>query len=908
MSRARRPPATAPRGRSAAVAPLYAILPLLATVLVALPASAAAGAARRVVHRAVRAPAPLSADSARVPIDSSDGSGSFGTWFLDPMGLPAYRYTIDELTAPQAAQPELAGSRDAWHQLGNDHIVADAFNHGYIQLWSQDRTYQWMNRYDAASDHFSGGYGYVDLNGHTYSTLYDDRAPDETVQRAFGVGYAQTVATVPGLTVTGRVYAPWGNDPLLLHDVTLTNTSAHVEDPTWWEYWDVNPEMPPAGLLRATDSPVWDPATQTLSVAQTITAQDDDPLSIFAAALSAPVAGYETDTHAFFGTGGRAAPAAVVADRATNSIAPPSPGLVLPGSTMFAFRSPVRLAPGQSVTLRYAYGFAHPSEIAPLVEKYRSEGSQFDSTERSWLSYVPQVNLGKRYVWLSRELEWDAYMLRSDATYEECAGYHILSQGGYYQYGLGIQAAYRDPLQEMLPVIYEDPELAREVILYSAEEQSQVVDLIPYGRISDCVRLDLGTSDDLDLYLLMSAEEYALATRDFAFFDTPVKWATGGEAPLWTHIRQAFSHQELQRLPNGDYLTGATGDWSDLSTAEDQMTESALVTAQAAYVYPRLAEVARDYGDGAFAAQLDAAGAADLASMRAQWVGRGWYARGWSAEGQLGVGAIFEEPQPFAILAGAPSRGQAITLVANIRRFLTGIGAPGGPSKIGSAESPAADDPLVTEHSLPPQSNGAAVFVGGVWYALNGWLTWALGSLQGVVPDADQYAFSEYLRNTLRVHADAFPDSWDGILSVDDVCNAWYAKQPSQCGNGLTTSYDTQIPHQDAWSLWDTIELAGISSQQNGFTIDPEFPMTTFSVRFQGAGVARRRGLIRGYVTPVAGGALTMDVAPPPGTEAGRDIAFANGRRASTRVVGGLVQFTLPSTAGVPANWAVERR
>ena len=58
-------------------------------------------------------------------------------------GLPAYRYDIDELTNPIAQQPELSGNVNAWSQVGNDHVVADAFNHGYVQLWSQDRLYQW---------------------------------------------------------------------------------------------------------------------------------------------------------------------------------------------------------------------------------------------------------------------------------------------------------------------------------------------------------------------------------------------------------------------------------------------------------------------------------------------------------------------------------------------------------------------------------------------------------------------------------------------------------------------------------------------------------------------------------------------------------------------------------------------
>src|SRR5262249_52470178 len=154
---------------------------------------------------------------------------------------------------------------------------------------------------------------------------------------------------------------------------------------------------------------------------------------------------------------------------------------------------------------------------------------------------------------------------------------------------------------------------------------------------------------------------------------------------------------------------------------------------------------------------------------------------------QIGAGAIFGEPQPWAILSGVPSRRQAGRLVANIRRFLDGVGAPHGPARIGSSLTPAPDDPGVTEGSLPPTGVGDnnANYVGGVWFDVNGWLTWALGELDGVVPQARRRAWDEYTRNTLATHAATFPDHWAGTISVDDTCYAWYASRPEQCGNDL---------------------------------------------------------------------------------------------------------------------------
>jgi hypothetical protein len=853
---------------------------------------------------AAAAPPPsLSRAHTRVDIRATFGSGSFGRWTTDEFGLPAYRYTLNELIAPQAAQPELGGRRDAWHQLGNDHVVADAFNDGYVQLWSQDRTYEWMNAYDPSSLHYAGGYGYLRVHGKAYSTLYPDRAAGVRMTRTFGAGYFRRRTSVPGASVDDRLYAPMGDDAVLLHDVTITNTSSAPEALSWFEYWDVDPRTP-KGVTRGTLAPRYDRRARILSVAQAATPQDTRPLSVFAAALSGPLRGVDADTTAFFGAGGRAAPAAVAAGRLTGALAPASTGATHTRA-MAAFEAPLRLRPGRSLTLRYAYGYGHPSQIGPLVSRSRRARGAFRATERRWAADLPQVSFGPRYRWLSRELEWDAYMVRSGATYEECAAHHIISQGGYYQYALDFQGAFRDPLQHVLPMIYADPALAREVLLYSAAEQPRSQTQVPYGRTDSCGNSNPGTSDDLDLWLLWTAAEYGLATRDTSLWNRKVPWLGGGNATLWQHLKHAFAHQESQRSSHGLYDGGTFGDWSDLLVPFAHMTESTLVAAQAAYVYPRLAALAQLRGDRTFARQLLTVAGGLRRAVAAQWSPRGWYARGYAGAKRFGVGVIYEEPQPWAVLAGIPDAHHAGKLVANIRRYLTGVGAPGGPSRIGSAQAPATDDPGITEKAagIAGVGDGHAAFPGGSWYALDGWLTWALGTLEHQVPNAVSYAFSEFTRNTLAAHAAAFPNSWDGVISVDDACDGWYATHPDRCGVGLTTAYDTQIMHQPAWGLYDAIMLAGVTPTQHGYTIEPHLPMTRFSLRLPDVGVARDLGSLRGYVRIARGGVLRMRVAAPRGAH--RLTAFADGRRVAATLRGGIVSFALRARAGRPADWAV---
>ena len=221
------------------------------------------------------------------------------------------------------------------------------------------------------------------------------------------------------------------------------------------------------------------------------------------------------------------------------------------------------------------------------------------------------------------------------------------------------------------------------------------------------------------------------------------------------------------------------------------MTESMLVTAQLAYVYPRLAELADARGDAAFAAQLraprrraarrpaHASGPAGLVLARLR-----------AATRQIGTGAIFGEPQPWA---HARRRRRAAAQATDARgehpALPDRLGAPGGPARIGSSQSPALDDPDVTERRRRhagrrrrPRGLRGRHLVRGQRLADVG-----AGRARRHGPARRaRTRWDEFARNTLAAHAHAFPDHWNGILSVDDVCNAWFSERPRRsAGSGF---------------------------------------------------------------------------------------------------------------------------
>ena len=65
------------------------------------------------------------------------GSGYFGEWITDQFGLPAYRYTCNQVADSKAISPvhkEWRAPTDQTHQVGNDRLVAAVSNYGYVQV------------------------------------------------------------------------------------------------------------------------------------------------------------------------------------------------------------------------------------------------------------------------------------------------------------------------------------------------------------------------------------------------------------------------------------------------------------------------------------------------------------------------------------------------------------------------------------------------------------------------------------------------------------------------------------------------------------------------------------------------------------------------------------------------------
>jgi hypothetical protein len=168
----------------------------------------------------------------------SYGSGNFGDWTYDSNELPCFRYTCNQTEDPLAAVPvEIAwrAPTDHTHQIGNDRIIAAASNYGYIQVRQDEGGPKFLNDYHPDSGLFGAGIGYLTDGNEILGTYYPGSGA--SFERFFGMGYLRKQTTGKNFSVDQTIYAPFGDDPVLISEVVISSQSPKPTNLYWVEYW-----------------------------------------------------------------------------------------------------------------------------------------------------------------------------------------------------------------------------------------------------------------------------------------------------------------------------------------------------------------------------------------------------------------------------------------------------------------------------------------------------------------------------------------------------------------------------------------------------------------------------------------------------------------------------------------------
>jgi Glycosyl hydrolase 36 superfamily, catalytic domain/Glycosyltransferase family 36 len=900
------------------------------------------------------------------------GSGYFGEWITDQFGLPAYRYTCNQLTDPKAVSPvdkQWRGPTDQTHQVGNDRLVAAVSNFGYVQVRQDEGSPKFLNDYSPEHGHFGAGIGFLTDGNHVLSTYFPGNG--DSFERIMGEGYFRKIVKGQRYSIDQVIFAPFGDDPVLISAVTVTNHGDQQADLRWIEYWgshnyqfsyraymqaDVLHKRNGAALRRdfgarfaheyhampnraglvetqkflgraPQDTQLWEQVQASLTndpsgffggpvpePATGTTMEDLNPPPTFLVSLDAPMDGFATDAAAFFGSGGVEHPSGL-STKLSND--PSSTG---PASALLLERH-LSLRPQESRTIFFLYGYKPEGfEIDALVAKYSADpAGLWSRSSAAWKTD------GVRFVtptepWAEREMSWHNYYLRSNLTYDSFFREHILSQGHVYQYIIGFQGAARDPLQHTLPFIFSNPEIVRAVIRYTLKE-IQADGSIPYGIVGSGVPMPaIFRPSDQEMWLLWTASEYVLATREKGFLDERIpiypRQATNSSDPTVGELLQrSYGHltqdigvgkHGLMRLSNGDWndevvvMRAATA--SEASAGEvRQQAESVLNAAMASYVLDHYARMLAFVGQATSADSARAKAEAQRDAVRACWQGR-WFRRAWLGPqlGWLGEDHLWLEPQPWSIIGGCATADQRATLVTSLYEMVR------KPSPIGA---------MVQSQGDPTMNSRVGTGTnGGVWPSINGTLIWALALVDGA------QAWDEWKKNCLALHAEAYPDVWYGIWSGPDTYNSVLSKHPGQtmffehaadetgvhADTGLNwTDYPVMNMHPHAWPLYSAAKLLGLEFRETGVRFQPTLPLAEYEFTSPLLGFKKTKDGYTGWYSPAVAGNWEFEIQLP-GSDAARfRQAKINGQAAPLRNSPKGIGFSGQSSPGKALRWEI---
>ena len=616
-----------------------------------------------------------------------------------------------------------------------------------------------------------------------------------------------------------------------------------------------------------------------------------------------PVEAFITDAGAFFGQGGASCP-----DGLRNTVKPKRK----PSHTAMIAVSPVTVPAGGKVTLTYIYGYLPGGfEYPALKEKYCSDYDAFstlfaDSCEM-WKKDRISLDIPGQE-WIDRELLWHNQSLRGAATYDSAFGEHILSQGHVYQYIMGFQGASRDPLQHVMPFIFTDSGLVREIIRYTAK--TILPDgTVPYGICGNGTIMPSPTvSGDLEIWLIWTLSEYMLATKDVSILSErvvpyPYKGVKQEEDSILNLAERAYKHF-LSYTGTGEHgLPGILeGDWNDnVVVGNTDPAEKARIREEGESVLTGAfsAAVLDKYSQALSMAGLDNTHAADFARTQKEVVSQQWLEQGWFRRAYLGsnlgwVDKFWLEPQPWALMCGAADAEQTKILVAGIKEKCQ------DPSPIGAMLT----DSCAAEGMKAPPGMASN---GGIWPSITGTLIMALNKIDPAP------AYEEWRKNTLAYHADNYPKSWEGTWSGPDTYNSVLSGSPGRTFSiadpehrKLALSW-VDFPvynlHPHAWTLYNAASLFADTFTADGAVFNMGFPEKEYKFDSPLAALERTAEGFSGRYDPAVSGKWKIELKFFEPEKEFR--LLVNGEPASYERTENGIAFTGEGGAGAPLSWQI---
>ena len=433
------------------------------------------------------------------------GSGKYGRWIKDEYGMPAFKYESNQYNLEE--KMPMVNSNALWSdyrnhisQIGNDRVVLLLSNFGYVRLRQDEGGAKLMNDWNPENHQYAGGFGYLKTDHDILTTFYQEQ---NNFERIFGYGYFKKNVWNNEFEVTQEIIPPYGDDPVVISEVTIENKTTYVQTVKWIEYWgsevyqysyrpvhfssnlstkkysksavhifrrefqknfkkEIEQKNNIAFLrhifegYRYPRAGKYNPSIDEYNKAvppiyEDASFEDLDLPKYFIASYQSNTDMY-FDSESFFENDDLLEPTGLYEENHGNQ------------ENAFFCEDVITLLPGEKKTLRYIVGYLNKNtNLDLIIDKYRNA-----DVKRLTIDKLKDISINfkinnNQYDWLNREIQWHNMYLNASITYDDYFNNHVLSQGGIYQYLMGANFCQRDTAMHMLPLIYSRPAIAREI-------------------------------------------------------------------------------------------------------------------------------------------------------------------------------------------------------------------------------------------------------------------------------------------------------------------------------------------------------------------------------------------------------------------------------------------------------------
>jgi hypothetical protein len=903
------------------------------------------------------------------------GAGYFGNW-IEEFGLPAFHYTCDQSNDSHAltqVNPGILASTEHIHQIGNDRIVALASNFGHIRVRQDEGAPKFLNDYAPERGQFAGGFGYLTDGRNVLSSFYPGTAKlghtaprnhpssPPAFDRIFGIGYFRKKVAGEDFSIDHIIFAPFGDDPLLVSQVTVTNLASAESNLRWIEYWGcqlyqfsfrsfmegfagksmhelrrdfgsrfthhLRKLSDGAGLLETKEFLGRDQAEEqqfkgmvarlektpnpflaapASDVPRNAEFDDLNPPPTFLVSIDAPADGFSSNGKDFFGAGGPAQPAGLEREL-DGDLSRTGVECALLLERKFS------LPPKQSRTLTFLYGYTVSGvDLDTLISKYRQGvASSLRDSCSEWKKRSLHFSTPDE-PWVEREVTWNHYYLRSGFTYDDFFHQHIISQASIYQYVMGFQGAARDPLQHALPFMFTEPNLVKEVLRYTLKEV-RPDGSIPYGIVGHGMPMPTvsDNSSDMPLWLMWAVSEYILATRDLRFLDSEVVSSYGknpGRDSVRGLLSRCYNHlvndvktgeHGLMRMLQDDWNDALVQAWVPPASVKEclEKGESVLNSAMAAYVFDYYARLLAYAGDDERITTPIRRKAEEHRAAVRAQWTGNWFRRAWLGPTQGWLGDKGMWIEPQPWTIIGKTADDSQT-----RSLVQSIDRElRRVSPVGAVQL--SDSPDRVGHGVWPTEAGTSV-AGGVWPSLNQTLIWALAGVDGAM------AWDEWKKNSFARHAEVYPQIWYGTWSGPDVLNSATSKHPGETTSGRPfgwTDFPVLNMHTHACPLYSAAKLLGLEFTETGLSLAPRLPLSAFRFDSPLLGLVKSERGYEGWYNPLTQNTWSVRLKFSAEETKRFSRIEVNGNRVRARLTDGAIEVRGTGGSGTRLAWTIFR-